>query len=222
MVSHLQIAKPRMRRRNLSSIVGKSFAFLEVLEERRVKEGLGKSLFQVKIKCVCGVTKWVEERSVRRGLVKSCGRCASKTHGASKSNEYAVWRAMLDRCINPNHKAYVNYGGRGITVCDEWLVFENFIRDMGTQPFKGASIDRTDNNKGYSADNCRWANSATQNRNRRSNRLLTINGETQPVCVWSERSGVRHNTICYRLDHGWDNELAVFTKPNFTNRLGDC
>lgn len=222
MVKACRTAKPRMRRRELNSIVGKTFGFLEILEERRVKEGLGKSLFQVKARCICGVTKWVEERSVRRGLVKSCGRCASKTHGASKSNEYAVWRSLLARCNNPKHQAYCNYGGRGITVCSEWAVFENFIRDMGTQPFKGASIDRINNDKGYCADNCRWVNATQQNRNRRTNRLVSIEGITKTVSEWSELSGVRHNTICYRLDRGWEPKTAVFTQPNFSNRHGDC
>lgn len=218
-----QTAKPRNRARTLPSIVGESHGLLRIVDERRVKDGLGKSLFQVKAVCVCGTEKWVEERSVRRGLVVSCGRCANKTHGGSKTPEYAVWRSMLARCTNPNHKAYANYGGRGITVCAEWLVFDNFFRDMGAQPFRGASIDRIDNNSGYYRENCRWTNATTQARNRRTNRVICIDGVTRPVAEWAAISGVRHNTICYRLSNGWRPKDAVFTTPNFTNRInGDC
>jgi hypothetical protein len=218
MAGHLQIAKPRVRRRALDGIVGKTFKRLTVVDERRVKHGLGKSRFEVLARCQCGVEKWFEERNLRRGSTTSCGSCANKTHGASKTPEYAVWRSMVDRCKLPTHQAYANYGGRGITVCERWSKYENFLADMGQQPFKGASIDRINNNAGYSKKNCQWVNSATQNRNRRSNRMLTIDGETQPVCVWSERSGIRHNTISYRLDHGWSAKAAVTVTPNPTNR----
>lgn len=217
-----RIAKPRFRKRELNSIVGGSFGLLEVISERRIKQGLGKSLFQVEVRCVCGTVKWVEERSVRRGLVTSCGRCANKTHGASKTPEYAVWRSMLARCNNPKHFAYHNYGARGITVCKRWHTFENFIADMGKQPFKGASIDRVNNNKGYTPKNCRWVNALEQNRNRRTNRFIEIGGVSKCVSEWSSISGVRHNTITYRLDNGWAPKEAVFTKPNFVNRKEDC
>lgn len=215
----LRTAKKRFRKRVLSSIVGKKFGLLEILDERRLKEELGKSKFQVLGLCVCGIEKWVEERSVRRGLVKSCGRCASKTHGKSKTPEYAVWRSMVDRCQLPTHQAYKNYGGRGIAVCKRWLKFENFFADMGQQPFKGASIDRIDNNKGYSINNCRWANATVQSNNRRGNRFLTIGRVTKTIAEWASESGVRHNTITYRLNQGWPPQKAVFTTPNFTNRL---
>ena len=219
MEKHLPTAKPRVRKRILATIVGQQFGLLKVLNERRVKEGLGKSKFQVLGLCVCGTKKWVDERSVRRGLVKSCGRCANKTHGKSKTPEYAVWRAIVDRCQLPTHQAYKNYGARGITVCARWLKFENFLEDMGQQPFKGASIDRIDNNKGYFPSNCRWANATQQCNNRRSNHLITIGCVTKTIAEWAKKSGVRHNTITYRLKQGWPPHQAVFTTPNFTNRI---
>lgn len=215
----LQIAKPRNRARVLSSIVGKRYGLLTVLKERRIKNGLGKSKFDVLGLCVCGVKKWVSERSVRRGLVKSCGRCANKTHGMSKTPEYAVWRSMLGRCYLLTHKAYLNYGGRGIRVCKRWHQFKNFYADMGKQPFKGASIERVDNMRGYSKTNCTWATAKAQNRNRRSNRFLTINGMTKTLIEWSEYSGIGHNTISYRLKQGWPLETAISVKPNFSNRI---
>jgi hypothetical protein len=218
MENHLRIVIPRVRRRALGGIVGKTFKLLTVLDERRVKHGLGKSRFEVLARCQCGVEKWFEERNLRRGSTTSCGSCANKTHGGSKTPEYAVWRSMVDRCKLPTHQAYANYGGRGITVCERWSKYENFLADMGQQPFKGASIDRINNNEGYSPTNCRWANVLEQNRNRRTNRLITVGNETLPVSVWSARSGIRHNTITYRLDNGWAAQDAVTVIPNLANR----
>lgn len=214
----LQTAKRRNRKRALPSIVGETFGFLSVQAERHEKLPTGKTRFEVFVVCVCGVRKWVEERNVRRGLTTSCGRCANKTHGASNTLEYAVWRSMVDRCTLPTHRAYPNYGGRGITVTPRWLDFAAFFEDMGPQPFKGASIDRIDNNQGYSPENCRWATSTTQGRNRRTNRLLTAFGKTQPISAWAEERGIRHNTLCYRLNNGWPPEKALMLRPNFTNR----
>ena len=214
----LLIAKQRNRKRTLPSIVGSDFGLLTVKAERHEKRTTGKTYFEVLVVCICGTERWAEERSVRRGSITSCGRCANKTHGASRTPEYAVWRAMIDRCILTTHKAYKNYGGRGVTVTPRWFDFAAFFEDMGKQPFKGASLDRIDNNQGYAPKNCRWATATTQNRNRRTNRLLTAFGKTQPISAWVEETGIRHNTICYRLNNGWPPEKALMLCPNFTNR----
>jgi hypothetical protein len=219
----LQTAERKARSRILSSLIGHTFGMVKVLRERRVKPVVGRSQFLVQIECECGVKKWVAERSVRRGKSRSCGRCANKTHGGSRTPEYAVWRSMLARCNNPRHKAYPNYGGRGITVCKEWGDFEVFLADMGKQPFKGASIERKDNSLGYTPHNCIWATYTQQSRNRRSNRLLTAFGETKTITEWAEQTGLRHNTICYRLDSGWGADKALTVTPNPANRVdGDC
>ena len=222
MEKRLRIAKkPRNRSRVLPSIVGGTYGRLLVLDERRIKNGFGKSKFEVFVRCVCNKEYWVEERSVRRGDTKSCGCSVNKTHGMSKTPEYAVWRAMVDRCQLPTHQAYKNYGGRGITVCKRWLKFENFFEDMGRQPFKGASIDRINNNKGYTPRNCRWVNATAQGNNRRTNKFLTIDGITKTYSEWAKEAGLKTNTLSYRLANGWSPKAAVFTTPNFTNK-GDA
>lgn len=98
-------------------------------------------------------------------------------HGMSKTSTYKSWEAMIQRCSNASLKSYKNYGGRGISVCDEWTKFEKFYADMGIKP-NGCSIDRIDVNGNYDQLNCRWSTMKQQNRNRRNNRLIEFNGET--------------------------------------------
>ena len=95
----------------------------------------------------------------------------STTHGLSKHPLYNVWKCMISRCENETDKDYKNYGGRGITVCNEWRDINAFIKDMGKRPTAMHTLDRINNNKGYSPDNCRWADIVAQNRNRRCNIL---------------------------------------------------
>lgn len=132
-------------------------------------------------------------------------------HGRSNTPIYNLYRAMRSRCENPNSDAYADYGGRGITVCERWLSFENFYSDMGDRP-DGFSIDRIDNSKGYSPDNCRWADRKTQARNKRGLRMITAFGKTMPMCEWSDKSGIKLSTIWARLKKGMPPEEAV-SKP---------
>lgn len=132
-------------------------------------------------KCDCGNVTFVMGTDLKRGFVQSCGcwkdqstRQRNTKHGAAeagkKTKEYLIWVEMRARCNNPNNANYHRYGGRGIKVCDRWSEgFQNFLDDMGPQPFARASIDRIDNDKGYEPDNCRWAGYKTQSRNRSTN-----------------------------------------------------
>lgn len=92
-----------------------------------------------------------------------------------ESPEHYVWRSMISRCHDPRSKAYSQYGGRGITVCDQWRTYENFVADMGLRP-EGMSIDRINNDEGYYPENCRWATRSEQQKNKSSTKLYT-NGE---------------------------------------------
>jgi len=133
-------------------------------------------------------------------------------HGLSYTSEYRAWQQMRLRCMDPKHKAYPNYGGRGITVCAQWLDSPaQFYADMGPKPSARHELDRRDNSKGYSPENCRWVTRATNDRNRRSNRLVTHNGETLALAEWCERFGKPCDTVKKRLDAGWPVEKALTT-----------
>src|SRR5579885_3584077 len=121
--------------------------------------------------------------------------------------EYVAWYNMIDRCHSSNHPAYERYGGRGITVCDEWrdpkTGFPSFLAEVGPRPGKEFSIDRIENNKGYEPGNCRWATRKEQSRNRRSNKLLTIDGVTKTMVEWADEAKVSYRIIKERIKAGW-------------------
>lgn len=167
-------------------------------------------------KCFCGKEFKSNLYSITSLSVKSCG-CSilSKTHGLSRTPEYAIWLAMKDRCLNVNNQHYSDYGGRGIKVCDSWLnSFQNFISDIGFRPSKNHSIDRYPNNNGnYEPTNIRWATQSEQMRNVRNNRLLTYNGETKTLVEWSEIIGMSITGLSWRIDKlKWPLERALTYK----------
>lgn len=158
--------------------------------------------------CDCGAKMNMPHDRWRREVYKSCG-CYQKeavasllrTHGLSHTRAYSIWRGVIARCENIEDANYQKYGGRGITVCDAWREsFENFVGDMGLPPSCKHSIDRIDNNGHYEPENCRWATARQQSRNRRSNRLLTFNGETKCIAEWSESTGLSRTCIEMRLN----------------------
>jgi len=121
--------------------------------------------------CDCGNNKIIQLRFLKMGNTKSCG-CLIKDngnkHGYWGTRTYKSWDSMKSRCLNPNNKDFNIYGGAGITVCDRWMKFENFLADMGERP-EGTTLDRYPNQKGnYEPNNCRWATITEQNRNRKN------------------------------------------------------
>lgn len=164
--------------------------------------------------CECGGTALVSSSNLLNGNTTSCG-CFRRTRmmkhgGASSTRAYRCWCSMLHRCENPNDKGFHRYGGRGITVCAEWHDFETFRRDMGDPP-DNRSIERINNNRGYSPDNCKWATDKEQQRNLRSNRMLTLNGVTKCASDWADIVGLTTSQICDRLRLGWSAEDAITT-----------
>jgi hypothetical protein len=152
-----------------------------------------------------------------RTLVGLTGNKHRETHNATKTPTYKTWVCMKGRCLTENHIEYPRYGGRGISICERWLSFENFLSDMGERPEK-CSIERIDNNGNYEPTNCRWATDKEQARNRRNSRLLTIDGVTKTVVEWSEQQGAtRAANIYNRLDLGWPDGEAVFGRQACKN-----
>jgi len=126
---------------------------------------------------------------------------------------YQVWLTMRRRCDSPNVPSYHLYGGRGIKVCSRWEKFTNFAEDMGERPL-GAQIERIDNNGDYEPNNCRWASRKEQCRNRKTNKIITINGVSKCLADWVHESPVSKNTILSRIYNlQWDVEKAIFAPP---------
>jgi hypothetical protein len=125
----------------------------------------------------------------------------SKTHAMSATKTYGIWQSMLNRCRNPNQGSHQDYGARGISVCDRWLVFENFLADMGEAP-PGLTIERQDNNRGYEPGNCIWATRLVQSNNRRNVHRLTYRGVTHTLRDWSNIIGVTRSALYQRMREG--------------------
>lgn len=132
-------------------------------------------------------------------------------HGESKKTaEHAAWLEMRKRCLCKTNRAYPNYGGRGITICDRWSVFENFLEDMGRKPSPSHSLDRERNDGNYEPGNCRWATRTEQSRNRRNSVVIPFNGAATPIQEVADATGISRVKIWKRIFLlGWDAERAV-------------
>ncbi len=181
--------------------------------------GRGKLLIW-NCRCDCGTECTSYGYGLTSGVKRSCGCLASevtskrsKTHGMHESPTYKSWRSMIRRCEAPGDISYPRYGGRGISVCDRWRAsFQAFLDDMGERPSKAYQLDRIDNNGSYENENCRWATRKEQARNRRSQTILTFNGESLCVSEWAERMGVERGRLQNRINLGWAVE-RILTEP---------
>lgn len=167
--------------------------------------------------CDCGTRKVVAQHCLRQGHTRSCG-CLQRDgsivdHGEARrranSPEYRTWARIVQRCHNRKYPTFKYYGDRGITVCDRWRTFVNFLADMGRRPSSEHSIERKNNNLGYEPGNCEWAIAAVQMRNTRRNRLVTAFGETHCLAEWAELRGIDRNALRSRLNRGVSPELAL-------------
>lgn len=206
-----------------ANLVGQVFGRLVVIRCSGKNEK-NRQLWECK--CNCGNLHIVSTTLLKSGKCKSCGclrieksKKLNTTHGLSNNknnkytSEYAIWLGMKARCYNEKNNRYIDWGGRGIIICDSWLnSFENFYFDMGKKPSKNHSIDRIDFNGNYEPSNCRWATQQEQNRNTRTNVFLTYNGETKILTDWSLELGVSRSTIMKRIKKISFTELVNYYK----------
>lgn len=208
----------------IQDLIGQKFGRLKVLNFA----GLDRwHKGRWRCQCDCGtILPAVETHQLKSGKTKSCGcyradmRHNKRTHGQAGSRLYWVWSCMIQRCENPHNNAFANYGGRGIVVCPAWhdfLKFSLWAQESGYSD--GLSLDRIDNNAGYSPDNCRWATRTQQNRNTRRNRRITFNGETLTAAEWAQRFGISYSLLSNRLKRGWSIEKALTTEKQEHRRV---
>lgn len=178
-------------------LVGEKYGRLTVTAHIRDIPGKGKIYL-----CTCECGKTIESYAsvLRSGNTTSCG-CSREKHGHNKDKLHVIWRMILNRCNNPKSDKYKDYGGRGIKVDVRWLDFNQFKSDMGDRP-EGHTVERKDNEQGYSKDNCVWADAKTQARNRRSTKLIEFNGQRKILKDWADEYGVNYSTAKGRYASG--------------------
>jgi hypothetical protein len=189
-------------------MIGKRYGILTVISEVEKRNKNNHILYNVR--CDCGKEKQVLGSSLRSGSSRSCNKCylLTGTHGMWRSKEFSIWSLMKDRCYNKNNPRYKNYGGRGISVCDRWVnSFKNFYLDMGMS--NGLSIDRINVNGNYEPNNCRWATSLIQARNRTNNKRYLYLGDNLCVSEWCEKLNMPSSTFHNRIIRGWSIEKVI-------------
>ena len=202
---------------------GETFGRWTVISEAEPKFEKGnRRIRRWNCKCDCGTQRAVLESSLKKGISKSCGCYHSDimrdvgrmgtTHGMSDTRLYRIYKHMRNRCYNPNDIRYDRYGGRGITLADEWQNFENFAKWSYDNGYSDdLSIDRIDLDGDYSPDNCRWANKYEQANNKSNNQNHTFNGETHTIAEWARIVDMPYKKLWKRFYMGWSAERALTT-----------
>jgi hypothetical protein len=188
------------------SLAGRKLGELTVIKFLGRKLGFG----WWECACSCGNKVDVPASKIKAKQVTSCG-CGAKKVKLTKSPLRTIWLAMLSRCKNTDARNYRNYGGRGITVCERWTIFENFRADMG-ESF-GLTLDRVDNDLGYCKSNCRWSSFLEQTRNRRVTIKLTYNSQTKPLAEWADLLKIPYSILYSRKTRLGYSDHDCISKP---------
>lgn len=201
-------------------LTGKQFGYLTVLS--RAENG-SQGDTRWLCRCKCGNEKVILGKALRSGATVSCG-CYHKevvskgqtTHGGSKSRLFTIWQNVKRRCYNQNYKFYSYYGGRGISMCDEWrndfVAFRDWANANGYDD--SLTLDRIDTNGNYEPSNCRWATRKQQMNNNRRNHVYEIDGVSKTIAQWCEEYSVPHERVRRRVvNEGWDILSALTTPP---------
>lgn len=187
------------------------------------KNSENKNVRYWKCKCDCGTVRDVLEQSLKQGLSKSCGcvrsmkiaevgRTMGVKHGMTNTRLYRIYKHMRNRCYREKDIRYPEYGGRGITVCDEWMYFEPFAEWALSNGYSDSlTLDRIDVNGNYSPDNCRWADIITQASNKRNVKIYEYNNEKHTIAEWARIYDMNYKKLWKRLTNGWDIEKALTT-----------
>ena len=200
----------------IKNLTGQVFGRLTVMDCAGVNAH-GSALW--KCKCECGTIKTIDGQHLRKGAIKSCG-CLRKdlpatmfrTHGLRNHPLYVVWVDMRRRCDNKTNSRYKDYGGRGITICEEWYDFKKFYDWAIAGYKKGLSLDRINNDGNYEPSNCRWATRTEQANNKRNNRTICIDGVNKHLLEWCHEYNIEPSTALTRIKRGWSEKDAI-TKP---------
>lgn len=209
-------------------IVGQRFGMLTVVSFVGLTSGKSRAA-RWNCRCDCGVEKVIIGSTMKTGSTISCGcqkpsMCAKTAtrHGMRKTPTYNSWRSMLDRCFNKNSPSYPDYGGRGVSVCPEWVGdFGRFLADMGARPVK-MTIERIDVHGNYEKSNCKWASPREQASNRRSSVIISLHGESMTRREFSRRCGVSDSAVRARLNRGESPEeiLKIYLAKTTVRKTG--
>ena len=199
-------------------ISGQRFHYLVALKRVGRSPASGGAIWECR--CDCGNLTRVQLGALTHGHTYSCG-CKRREliaqrkirHGhcaqGTSSPTYSIWAGMIGRCENPKDRSFPDYGGRGITVCARWRLFENFLADMGERP-RGRSLDRIDNMRGYEPSNCRWATATQQANNTRSVLRVPFHGKMATLREVSDSTGMNIRTLRARIEYGVPHDLIAF------------
>lgn len=219
----------------IREVLGERFGRLVVVK-RVPMENTTRKMYLCK--CDCGKEIITSGTSLRIGASTSCGcykvdrtKEVNTKHGKKKTRLFKVWLSIKNRCSYTNGIGYKYYGGRGITVCDEWLhdfqafydwsMANGYKEEISPNGRNRWTIDRIDNNKGYSPDNCRWVTIEVQANNKTTNHFVEYNGEKLTLSQIAKRYNIEKSTLRYRLKYGWDIQKAVSTVPQSRENNGN-